>query len=100
MDRRDYDPVTGRPVGFDPATDPYAPRRSSSGLWGLLVAAVVAVAAVLFMYNSGNRDQTAANPPATTADRSNVPPAGPAPGRTTTGQSMPDTPIPPASTDR
>jgi hypothetical protein len=102
MDNRDYDPATGRPVGYDPVTDPYAPRRrSSSALWGLLIAAIVAVAAVMFMYNSGDRDRTASNPAATTADRSNVPPAGPA-GRATTGQSTGDlsggagAPTPPA----
>jgi hypothetical protein len=102
MDHRDYDPATGRPVGYDPVTDPYAPRRSSSALWGLLIAAIVAVAAVMFMYNSGNRDRTATNPPATTAERSNVPPSGMAPGRSTTGQSTGDlnggagAPTPPA----
>lgn len=102
MDNRDYDPATGRPVGYDPVTDPYAPRRSSSGLWGLLIAAIVAVGAVLFMYNSGSHDRTATNPPAATADRSNVPPAGMAPGRATTGQSSGDlnggagAPTPPA----
>ena len=86
MDHKDYDPATGRPVGYDPVTDPYAPRqRSSSALWGLLIAAIVAVAAVMFMYNSGDRDRTASNPAATTAERSNVPPASPA-GRATTGQ--------------
>jgi hypothetical protein len=87
MDHKDYDPATGRPVGYDPVTDPYAPRRrSSSALWGLLIAAIVAVAAVMFMYNSGDRDRTASNPAATTAERSNVPPASPGAGRTTTGQ--------------
>jgi hypothetical protein len=103
MDNRDYDPATGRPVGYDPMTDPYAPRRrSSSALWGLLIAAIVAVAAVLFMYNSSDRDRTATNPPASTADRSNVPPAGIGPGRATTGQNTGDlnggagAPTPPA----
>jgi hypothetical protein len=89
MERKDYDPVTGRPTGYDPVADPYAPRRSSSALWGLLITAIVAVAAVMFMYNSGDRDQTATNPPGTTAGQSNVPPAGTtgSSGRTTTGQS-------------
>lgn len=103
MDRNDYDPVTGRPAGYDPVTDPYAPRRgSSSALWGLLIAAIVAIAALMFMYNSGDRERTATNPPATTAERSTVPPAGPAPGRATTGQAPLEqgagAPTPPAPT--
>jgi hypothetical protein len=101
MDRKDYDPVTGRPAGYDPVTDPYAPRRkNSSALWGLLIAAIVAVAAVMFMYNSGDRDRTATNPAGTTAERSNVPPSAPTTGRSTTGQAPLDqgagAPTPPA----
>lgn len=96
MDRRDFDPLTGRP-DLDPAyrrDDDFGQRRSSSALWGLLIAAVVAVAAILFMYNAGDGDRTATtnNPAATTADRGNVPPAGAPVPRDTTGSSAPTTP--------
>ena len=96
MDRKDYDPVTGRP-DLDPVTGHtdggFGRRRSSSALWGLLIAAIVAIAAVMFMYNSGTGDRTATtNNPAATTGQSNVPPAGAPTPRDTTGSSAPTAP--------
>jgi len=64
----------------------YGRPRSSNALWGVVIAAVIAVVAVVFLINTtGNNAVTASkNIPADTASTGSTP----AP-RTTTGQSTP-----------
>jgi len=68
----------------------YGRRRSSNALWGVVIAAVIAVIAVVFLVNTtGNNAITASkNIPADTTTTGST---GPAPdsGRSTTGQSTP-----------
>jgi cell division protein FtsN len=66
----------------------YGRRRNSNALWGVLIAAVVAVIALVLLVNTtGNNAVTASkNIPADTTTTGSV---APAPAPSTTGQSTP-----------
>jgi hypothetical protein len=67
----------------------YRRHRNSNALWGVLITAVVAVMALVFLVNTtGNNAVTASkNIPADTATTGSAAPPPPAPS--TTGQSTP-----------